>query len=185
MNLISDQEFINIVEKSYYFKEVANSCNLRSNNGIKKRISSLSLNISHFKYIYPKTNIFDLKSMSQIKKRLITEGKIENKCNICGTDPVWRNQYQSLELDHIDGNRKNNCLQNYRLLCAGCHRQTETHSRNKKYNKYEIQHIISKKKIIFQTFKEIAEYLSTSDSTIRAHFERKKNYKDYSISLFK
>ena len=40
-------------------------------------------------------------------------------CEICGFIPVHSCQ---LDLDHIDGNRKNNNKNNLQTLCANCHR---------------------------------------------------------------
>lgn len=38
----------------------------------------------------------------------------------------WNNKPILLECDHIDGNHKNNTLENLRLLCPNCHSQTPT-----------------------------------------------------------
>lgn len=40
-------------------------------------------------------------------------------CEICGFIPVHRVQ---LDVDHIDGNKKNNEPANLQTLCANCHR---------------------------------------------------------------
>lgn len=43
----------------------------------------------------------------------------KDKCGFCGFVPV--NQCQ-LDVDHIDGNHKNNSVENLQTLCANCHR---------------------------------------------------------------
>ena len=48
------------------------------------------------------------------------------KCEWCGNNGFWRELPMSLEVDHIDGNRKNNFPNNIRLLCPNCHSQTDT-----------------------------------------------------------
>lgn len=53
----------------------------------------------------------------------------DNACEGCGLKE-WKNSwYQGnipLEVDHIDGNHKNNLAENLRLLCPTCHATTET-----------------------------------------------------------
>lgn len=46
----------------------------------------------------------------------------DNKCQLCnfeGYNPISGNTI--LEIDHIDGNYKNNCAENLRVLCPNCH----------------------------------------------------------------
>lgn len=66
-----------------------------------------------------------------IRKRLIKENLIPYVCQFCGTPPFWRDAEMVLDLDHIDGDRSNNQLDNLRFLCKNCHSQTPTYgSRN-------------------------------------------------------
>lgn len=65
-----------------------------------------------------------------IKEYLLKNNIFEYKCNICNLTQ-WNNKYISLDLDHIDGNRNNNLLNNLRLLCPNCHSQTETYKGKK------------------------------------------------------
>ena len=44
---------------------------------------------------------------------------IKESCELCGFVPVNRCQ---LDVDHKDGNHKNNDLNNLQTLCANCHR---------------------------------------------------------------
>jgi len=44
---------------------------------------------------------------------------VENKCCNCGFIPIHICQ---LDVDHIDGNKKNNNITNLQTLCANCHR---------------------------------------------------------------
>jgi hypothetical protein len=68
-----------------------------------------------------------------LKKQLIEEHG--EQCDFCGISSTWQGQYLSLQVDHIDGNSKNNLPSNLRLLCPNCHSQTETFSGKKHRNK--------------------------------------------------
>jgi hypothetical protein len=55
----------------------------------------------------------------------------ENCCAVCrGLE--WLGKKIPLELDHIDGNHKNNVESNLRLICPNCHAQTETYKNKNK-----------------------------------------------------
>ena len=49
----------------------------------------------------------------------------EYKCQICSISS-WNGKPLTLQLDHIDGNNKNNLVENFRWLCPNCHTQTDT-----------------------------------------------------------
>jgi len=58
------------------------------------------------------------KECSSCRKKPWVRFKADN-CEVCGFVPVNRVQ---LDVDHIDGNKKNNSLDNLQTLCANCHR---------------------------------------------------------------
>jgi len=64
-------------------------------------------------------------SNEYIKPRFIKYYAKRYECFECGLTE-WRGQEIILELDHIDGDGRNNLPENLRLLCLNCHGQTET-----------------------------------------------------------
>ena len=73
-------------------------------------------------------------SRTDLKKRLMKNNILKNKCSICGQEPVWKNKKLTMVLDHINGVSNDNRLENLRLLCPNCNSQTETFAgKNTKY----------------------------------------------------
>jgi hypothetical protein len=62
----------------------------------------------------------------QLKERLLKEGIKERRCEVCRNDS-WNGRPIPLELDHVNGRREDNRIQNLRILCPNCHAQTETY----------------------------------------------------------
>jgi 5-methylcytosine-specific restriction endonuclease McrA len=110
---------------------------------IKKYVREYSLDISHFlgrgwnrgmsgRYL-PQTPLNELLVAGgtfqsyKLKKRLFMEGIKSPKCELCGWAEVSADGRLPLELDHINGNRHDNRLENLRILCPNCHSLQPTH----------------------------------------------------------
>lgn len=63
---------------------------------------------------------------NNLRRRLIREGILAERCAAC-LRIEWLGRRIPLELDHVDGNRRNNQLVNLRLLCPNCHALTPTY----------------------------------------------------------
>lgn len=60
------------------------------------------------------------------KKRLVKEGLLKERCYECGIGPEWNDRPMILVLDHINGVRNDNRIENLRFLCPNCNSQTDT-----------------------------------------------------------
>lgn len=75
-------------------------------------------------------------SFESLRFRILYEQ--ENKCNKCGLDK-WLGQDIVLELEHKDGNNKNNNRDNLEMICPNCHSLTETwRGRNKRERRHRV-----------------------------------------------
>ena len=59
-----------------------------------------------------------------VRKRLLIERNYT--CEECGCSNEYNGKPLSLELEHVDGNSKNNKIENLKILCPNCHSQTPT-----------------------------------------------------------
>lgn len=65
-------------------------------------------------------------SGSVLGRRLVTAGLLQDCCAGCG-GTAWQGEPIPLELDHTNGDRTDNRLENLRLLCPNCHALTPTY----------------------------------------------------------
>lgn len=139
--LVSESKCMwDVVEKSGMSKQAGNY------RYLKNKISHYNISTDHFenqrigKYkplrelsdILVKGKFLTLNG-NRLKKRLFEAGLKKNKCEFCDQDENWRGKRMSLILDHIDGDRDNNELENLRILCPNCNATLDTHcAKNKK-----------------------------------------------------
>lgn len=143
----TDAQLIEAVRHSSTLKEVIEKLGLRNTQGtqntIKKWISKLQLSTKHFKRTRRReTKTFEERltvnsiiDSGYLRDKLTERGLLEERCGVCGLEPLWQNSFLRLQLDHINGDRHDNRLENLRLLCPNCHSQTPTYGGRKRRGK--------------------------------------------------
>lgn len=146
---LSDEDFTLLIQNSTSYLQCVLAVGYSKNGRyaydlIKQRCKELGISTDHFKGnngngYHPKYSLDEILvkdsnylNLSSLKNRLLKEGLIKYKCDICGNDGSWNGQELSLQLDHINGDHNDNRLENLRLLCPNCHSQTETFSKKRK-----------------------------------------------------
>lgn len=147
----TDSEFASAVAQCTSWNEVVRSLSRRIGGGtlhnMKCLAEELNLDISHMKgqgwnrglkmaahrkwgnksplseilvkgRHYANTNV--------LKRRLIAEGLKEHKCEGCG-NTQWRGRPIPIQLEHVNGDRSDNRIENLKILCPNCHAQTDTY----------------------------------------------------------
>lgn len=64
-------------------------------------------------------------SSKDLKRRLFKAGLKEKQCECC-SNVEWMGKDIPLQLDHINGDRSDNRIENLRVLCPNCHALTPT-----------------------------------------------------------
>lgn len=151
---LSKNEFQRVVKNSRTLADILRYFNLHVGAGnyptLKRRIEEENIDVSHIN-LGPnsrKGNVFPLerkpiesyltvgvKMKQHIKRRLIEEGFLEEKCSECGLGQEWNGKPITLTIDHINGNSTDGRLENLRILCPNCHSQTDTFSGKHKHPK--------------------------------------------------
>jgi Zn finger protein HypA/HybF involved in hydrogenase expression len=121
------------------------SVSAKNSEKLKKQLNSIRTEEVYDKIVKTKkqnhikkileSNYKDL-SFESLRFRILYEQ--ENKCNHCGLDK-WLGKDIILELEHKDGNNKNNDRSNLEMICPNCHSLTQTwRGRNKRERRHRV-----------------------------------------------
>lgn len=64
-------------------------------------------------------------------KRSLLEAGVEYKCQSCNNLGFWNDKDLTLQIDHVNGKKYDNRVENLRFLCPNCHSQTPTFNKRK------------------------------------------------------
>ena len=99
------------------------------------------MNWAKGKILTPNELIFTEESYyanEMVKGRIVKDNLLDYKCSKCSIEN-WCGETIVLDLDHINGNNRDNRLINLRYLCPNCHSQTDTYKgRNKNTGKQKV-----------------------------------------------
>lgn len=147
MDNFTIDELNTIVENSWSIQEVLRQLGYSVNSGangktVKTKLAEYGIDISHFsgrakdQIKRNEENIFvknSSASQATLRRWYLKGNYSEYKCSICDMEPIWQGKELSLTLDHINGDNKDNVLENLRWVCPNCDRQLETFgSKNKR-----------------------------------------------------
>lgn len=142
---ISIKELIKLVKESISMSELMRKLGYTANRGnsykgLKNYLIENNIDFSHFlgkahgttnntKYALKEIMVENSTyyNMTSFKNRLIKANLIEYKCSWCGITE-WNGKPLILQLHHINGDNRDNRLENLTFLCPNCHSQTNNFS---------------------------------------------------------
>jgi len=152
----TEKQLRTAVKNSTSFRQVLKKLGLKSAGGnydqLKKYIEEYRLDTSHFKgkawnkglrgIGKPRIDLKDILVKGsyyqsfKLKNRLFIEKLKPRHCERCGWAKKTKTGHLPLELDHINGDRHDNRVENLRVLCPNCHSLT-AHHRGRGKKKYK------------------------------------------------
>lgn len=147
---LTKEELLGLVAESNSTAEVCRKLGISENGGsatrLRQKIVQLGIDISHWSgqaWNRGKTRLDDKRicswkdvekifsadsdvSSGYVRSLVVKKQLIACQCKECGITETWNGKPLTLQLDHINGDRRDQRLENLRWLCPNCHSQTNT-----------------------------------------------------------
>ena len=162
----TDELMVKAIKDNFSIRGVLNQLGMNQTGGnyktVKKVVERLHVDVSHWMgrgYLKGKKHSWSKKrdldeilvehsdyvSSTSLKKRILNDLMIENKCSICGQEPGWKGKPLVMVLDHINGVNDDHRLENLRFVCPNCNSQLLTFAgRNAKIKRFRREKVFCK-----------------------------------------
>lgn len=146
---VTDEQLVSAVRSSETMREVLQTLGLKVAGGThalyRKRIDRLGLSTEHFKgsagsqftggnkrspdeILVNRPGGVYRAAAYQLRRALIEIG-IPYICSECGQPPEWNGKPLTLQVEHKNGDNRDDRRENLCFLCPNCHTQTATYAR--------------------------------------------------------